>query len=106
MREEGDEGGIGQQVGVRTLLPGAVHQEHDLLEGEEADGQREKNAERRGAGVGDLHQEVGVFEPAQQAEVAGNAADQPASRGGAAIDAGESQDASADCVVCADGAEQ
>ena len=53
-----------------------------------------------------MQQEVGVFEPAEQREVAGDAGGQPAPCGGVAAGAGAAQDVLAEQVVRGDGAKQ
>ena len=64
--KESDEAGVGQQAaGSRSPPRGGVDQEHDLLEGEEADRQRQRDVQRWGRRRGDVQQEVGVFEPPQ-----------------------------------------
>jgi hypothetical protein len=87
MRKERNEVRIVQQTGVATLHPVALHQEHDLLEGEEADRQRQEQVQFgcvktccRGNGV---EREAGVFEPAEQTEVEADPEDQPAPCSGA-----------------------
>ena len=81
MREEGDEGAIGQHGGAEAAIAGGVDQEHDLLEGEEADRQWQGDVQRGRRRCRDVQQEVGVFEPAQQSEVGGDAGGQPGSCG-------------------------
>ena len=45
VREERDERGVGQQAGIDAVAASALGQEHDLLEGEEADRQRQEDVE-------------------------------------------------------------
>lgn len=81
VREERDESSVRQQAGIDTLAAKALHQVHDLLEGEEAYRQRQEDPQlRRIQPKHVVDHEVGVFEPAQQREVRRNARDQPASR--------------------------
>ena len=106
MREESDEGGVGQGRDVVAVPAVRINQEHHLLKGEEADGQRQKDVQRRLVGGEDVPQEVGVFEPAQQAQVEDQTGDQPAARRGPPPCHRMVQNTLADDVIAADGAGQ
>ena len=100
VRKERDEGGIGQQAGIDAVAASALGQEHDLLEGEEADRQRQEDVEfGRVQPEHAVDEEVGVFEPAQQRQVCGDARDQPAPRRALPAAACQTQDMLAEPVI-------
>src|SRR5271156_2229815 len=81
MRKERDERRVGQQSGIDPIAAFTLRQEHDLLEGEEADGQRQENVQLwRVQPQHTLDQKVCILEPTEQRQVRSNAGDQPASR--------------------------
>ena len=80
LREEGHEQRIAQQRALPDAASMDIGEIGDLLEREErdADGKGDAGKFQPGAGGGiDLvHQEIGIFEPAQQAQIEGDAAGQ------------------------------
>jgi len=74
--KEGDEQAVVEKAGLSRLAPEGVHLVGDLLKGEEGDGQGQGDGpdlqvETRQLGGG-VHEEVGVLEVAEEAEVQGD----------------------------------
>ncbi len=73
VRKEGDKRRVGDEVRCRPVGARAVGQEHDLLEGEEADRERQCDGESGGMQMGKQRRRAGeearVFEPPEQAEI-------------------------------------
>ncbi|OIQ68062.1 hypothetical protein GALL_503500 [mine drainage metagenome] len=84
MGKKRHEGRIVAECRRRGGRPSAVHQEHDLLKGEETDAQRQRDSHGAGIGQDDMQEEIGIFEPAQQQQIGQHPSRQPRARGTAA----------------------